>query len=1370
MGKRRLAVLLGLAALLVPVLLGPMGTVKAATSVLHLEGGTEWYNTSTTVVTSVVTKDLDNDGAIEVITGGYADLVSGRFAQLRVWRFNGTHFRLVDSYEWQMAGTTEIRSVFAEDIDGDATVEIVTGGWYDDGTRNQGQVMAFNLTSDSLIVEGGINWYGTDDTIVNGIWATNVDTDANVEVITVGTTYMSPRNNTELRLWEYNDVTHVFSLQEAKSTYTGDWSQGKAVTAGQADSDSDVEILVAGTCKGSSQSNFEVRIWHVESGLLTLEKVGDWAVTVYRNGLNAICLGDLTGDGDNEVIMGGYIQRTNQGILDAYLAEAPYDGNNMPIEGYEMWPGAGDTEVRGVFVQDTDGDGDQEIISAGYTDDGLRYKGQLFVAHYDPGAQPADKTVHEAWKSWYGPGSTGVNGLWVDHIDNDTSYEIITGGWQSDGSRFNGQLRSWTCDYQAPNQVTLLGPTSGTETNNNTPLLSWSAASDPTPSSGVLGYYFELDTIATFDSGNLRSLWIGNVTTFSPTVLSDGIWYWRVRAQDVAGYNGAWSSIWNLFIDTVGPSATGPSSPFSGTVTTNPTPTFTWTAASDPLPSSGVAGYYWEIDTNALFTSPDRRLIWVGNQLTYTPTALPDGTWYWRIFAADDAGNNGTASAIWSITIDATPPDWDQPPTNQVSEFGSPFHYDLNASDWHGVDTWWINDTTNFDIDAAGIITNNSVLNVDVYWVQVWVNDTLGNTRTTTYSVTVQDTTNPTWDTAPANQLTELGSPILYDVDASDLSGILSYWINDTSGFSIDGSGTISNASFLPVGDYWVEVRAYDPYSNYVAATFKVTVQDTTAPAWDESPSNQFLEFGLPFFYEVNASDLGGISSYWVNDTTHFIIDINGILTNATGLTVGIYGVELRAYDPSTNFCTATISITVQDTIAPTWDQTPANQLAEYGFAFTYNMNASDLSGISYYWINDTSQFVINTQGIISNNTNLAVGVYWIEIRSYDPSTNYCFATISVTVEDTTSPTWDWVPSNQVNEIGQPTFYDVDASDLSGISSYWINDTSRFSIDMSGTITNATFLVVGEFWVEVRAYDPYTNYVSAIFRFTVQDTTAPSWITLPTNQILEFGQAFSYDVDAFDFSGIASYWLNDTTHFAIDGTGNISNVTGLLVGIYWVEIRAYDPYTQFAAATFKITVQDTTAPTWDEVPSNQFLEFGLAFSYEVNASDYGGISSYWVNDTAHFTITVDGLLTNATGLTVGIYGVELRAYDPSNNYCTAIIQVIVQDTNDPTWDEPATDQQFELGDMFSYNLNASDPSGISQWWLNDTTHFAIDSTGLITNVGLVPVGIHALEVRAYDPYSRYCSREFTITVEDTVMPTWDVTPTNPVIEFGDSFS
>ncbi|MFX1510197.1 MAG: cadherin repeat domain-containing protein, partial [Promethearchaeota archaeon] len=258
--------------------------------------------------------------------------------------------------------------------------------------------------------------------------------------------------------------------------------------------------------------------------------------------------------------------------------------------------------------------------------------------------------------------------------------------------------------------------------------------------------------------------------------------------------------------------------------------------------------------------------------------------------------------------------------------------------------------------------------------------------------------------------------------------------------------------------------------------------------------------------------------------------------------------------------------------------------------------------------------------------------------------------------------------------------------------------------------------------------------------------------------------------DAFDFSGIASYWLNDTTHFAIDGTGNISNVTGLLVGIYWVEIRAYDPYTHFAAATFKVTVQDTTAPTWDEVPSNQFLEFGLAFSYEVNASDYGGISSYWVNDTAHFTITVDGLLTNATGLTVGIYGVELRAYDPSNNYCTAIIQVIVQDTNDPTWDEPATDQQFELGDMFSYNLNASDPSGISQWWLNDTTHFAIDSTGLITNVGLVPVGIYALEVRAYDPYSRYCSMEFTITVEDTVMPTWDVTPTNPVIEFGDSFS
>ena len=67
---------------------------------------------------------------------------------------------------------------------------------------------------------------------------------------------------------------------------------------------------------------------------------------------------------------------------------------------------------------------------------------------------------------------------------------------------------------------------------------------------------------------------------------------------------------------------------------------------------------------------------------------------------------------------------------------------------------------------------------------------------------------------------------------------------------------------------------------------------------------------------------------------------------------------------------------------------------------------------IDHFTVSDTDNFTVNSAGIISNITNLIVIVYSLEIRAYDLSNNYCTITISITVEDTTNPTWDEIPSD----------------------------------------------------------------------------------------------------------------------------------------------------------------------------------------------------------------------------------------------------------------------------------------------------------------------------------------------------------------------
>ncbi len=181
-----------------------------------------------------------------------------------------------------------------------------------------------------------------------------------------------------------------------------------------------------------------------------------------------------------------------------------------------------------------------------------------------------------------------------------------------------------------------------------------------------------------------------------------------------------------------------------------------------------------------------------------------------------------------------------------------------------------------------------------------------------------------------------------------------------------------------------------------------------------------------------------------------------------------------------------TFFLFMQDTSSPTWDPIPIDQVVEYGEDLSYDLNASDPSGIDDWWLNDTTYFTIDSNGVITNIGQVPVGVYWLEVRAYDPYGYYCTADIKITVEDTTNPTWDLTPTDQIIEFLEALSYDIDASDLSGITLYWINDTSNFNIDSNGVLTNTTLLIPGTYWLELRAYDPYNNYCSVIIKIIVK--------------------------------------------------------------------------------------------------------------------------------------------------------------------------------------------------------------------------------------------------------------------------------------------
>ncbi len=529
-----------------------------------------------------------------------------------------------------------------------------------------------------------------------------------------------------------------------------------------------------------------------------------------------------------------------------------------------------------------------------------------------------------------------------------------------------------------------------------------------------------------------------------------------------------------------------------------------------------------------------------------------------------------------------------------------------------------------------------------------------------------EDNIPPSWVVPPSDQTVEYGNIFAYDLDATDSAGIGSWSVSPSNLFSVDPSGFIRSRGILSIGQYSVQVWVYDTQNNYRTGTFRVTVSDTTAPTWDHQPVSQWVEFGLPFAYDVDASDLSGISSYWVSLTGDFSIDGAGTIRNRTRLNVPGYYLEVRAYDPYGHFCRAFFSVNVQDTTDPTWDQLPTDQVVRYDLGLNCKVNASDLSGIDYYWVNDTSRFEVDGNGVITNKTVIPVGVYSLEVRAYDPYGNSVSATFNVTVL-AVDPVWVLAPLNQTTEFGVPFRYSLNASDVFGITQWWVNDTTFFWISSNGLLGNLSLLPVGVHWLEVRAYNFLDRYCSAVFNVNCSDTIAPIWIGHLLDQQLEYGSVMSYDLDACDLSPLGLWWVNDTSNFQIDSNGLVSNLGNPPVGLYGIQVWVSDIYGNVLTGSFSVDVEDTTPPTWVEAPADQTIFIDEALDYELSAADLSGIAGWSINDTVHFSITADGRITSVGLLDLGQYGILVTVSDPHGNSLDGTFNVLVQphDTTTP---------------------------------------------------------------------------------------------------------
>ena len=270
-------------------------------SSIMLEHSEMWQTDGSTRAWSVFASDVDDDGVTEILVG--AETRGNVFGQLRIWNWNGTALTLEHSEEWQTISYTHVYSVFAADVDDDGVTEIITGGDAFNGTDYKNQLRIWNWNSTVLTLESSREWCTSSGAGIQSVYALDVDGDDTVEIVTAG----QDAFNAQLRIWNWN--TTVLTLEHSEEWIYTWTARALSVFASDVDGDGTVEIVTGGEANdlydSSWVNNGQLRIWNWNGSAITLEDSVEWPLNGTYAYVWTIGHSDVDRDGTTDILTAG---------------------------------------------------------------------------------------------------------------------------------------------------------------------------------------------------------------------------------------------------------------------------------------------------------------------------------------------------------------------------------------------------------------------------------------------------------------------------------------------------------------------------------------------------------------------------------------------------------------------------------------------------------------------------------------------------------------------------------------------------------------------------------------------------------------------------------------------------------------------------------------------------------------------------------------------------------------------------------------------------------------------------------------------------------------------------------------------------------
>jgi hypothetical protein len=260
--------------------------------------------------------DLDGDGTLELVAGGFSAEAKGRRSTVLVYRQHGDAWEPLAEAGWDDGEGSTVRNVQVLDVDGDGQLDIVALGRVGPTSAEaKARLAVFDLRKGKLIERAEIQWQSAIYTHGYGLAVADLDGDGKPEIVTGGFQFDGTQERGYVRVWS---MSHGQLAMRAQTTLDGQGSPSMRVNdlaIGDVDGNSRPEILVAGR-------HGPLKTEHTKDHLDKRSEVGDLSVLAFEHDklttrtryswarssslrLRTVVVADLDGDHRNEIVAGG---------------------------------------------------------------------------------------------------------------------------------------------------------------------------------------------------------------------------------------------------------------------------------------------------------------------------------------------------------------------------------------------------------------------------------------------------------------------------------------------------------------------------------------------------------------------------------------------------------------------------------------------------------------------------------------------------------------------------------------------------------------------------------------------------------------------------------------------------------------------------------------------------------------------------------------------------------------------------------------------------------------------------------------------------------------------------------------------------------